>query len=118
MAPKHTIINMEKRNMQMLRKANEFRPKDFEELVAIKGIGAKTIRSLALVSELVYGIQINWKDPVKYSFAHGGKDKIPYEIDRKHYDETIDIMRNAIKDAKLGNNEKLGAIRRLGNFYI
>ena len=69
-----------------------------------------------MVSELIYGTEISWKDPVKFSFAVGGKDKIPYEIDRRHYDETVDIMRNAIKDAKLGHKEKLGAIRRLSNF--
>ena len=107
MTPKHTIIDMNKRNVEMLKKAHEFQPRNYEELISLKGIGTKTIRSLALVSELVYGTEINWKDPVKYSFAVGGKDKIPYEIDRKHYDETIDIIKNAINDAKLGDKERL-----------
>lgn len=117
MAPKHTIIDMDRRNLEMLKKAHELQPANYEELVAIKGIGVKTIRSLALVSELIYGAGISWKDPVKFSFAHGGKDRIPYEIDRKHYDETIEIMKNAIRDAKLGDKERLGVIKRL-NHYI
>lgn len=117
MMPRHTIIDMDKRNVEMLQKAYELQPENYEELVAIKGIGAKTIRSLALISELVYGAEISWKDPVKFSFAVGGKDSIPYRINKKHYDETIEIMKNAINDAKLGAKEKLSAIKRLSNFY-
>ena len=117
MAPRHTIIEMDKRNIETLKKAHEIQPKNYEELVSLNGVGAKTIRSLALVSELIYGAEINWKDPVKYSFALGGKDKIPYEIDRKHYDDTISIMLSAVRDVKLGDKEKLNAIRRLSSFY-
>ncbi len=117
MMPRHTIIDMNKRNIETLKKAHEYQPRTYEELVSLKGIGAKTVRSLALISEIVYGAEISWKDPVKFSFAVGGKDKIPYEIDRKHYDKTTEIMRNAIKDAKIGDKEKLGAIRRLSSFY-
>lgn len=117
MTPRHTIIDMDKRNIETLKKAHELQPETYGELVAIKGVGAKTIRSLALISELVYGAQISWKDPVKYSFAFGGKDRIHYEIDRKHYDNTTEILKNAIQDAKLGEKEKLGAIRRLSSFY-
>lgn len=117
MMPRHTIIDMDKRNIEMLQKAHEFQPQNYEELIAVRGIGAKTIRSLALISEIVYGAEIQWKDCVKYSFALGGKDRIPYEIDKKHYDETIQIIKNAIKDAKLGDKEKFNAIKRLSNFY-
>jgi len=88
---------MYKRNIEMLKKAHEMQPENYEEFAAINGIGAKTIRSLALISELVYGAELHWNDPVKYSFAHGGKDRIPYEIGRNHYDKTIEIMKNAIK---------------------
>ena len=117
MGPRHTIVDMDKRNIETLKKAYEFQPQNYEELVAIKGVGAKTIRALALISELVYGCELSWKDPVKYSFAFGGKDKIPYPIDKKHYDKTIEIMKNAIKNAKVGNKEKLFAIKRLSSFY-
>lgn len=117
MMPRHTIVEMKKRNIEMLEKAHGLQPNNYEELIAIKGIGAKTLRSLALISSLLYGTELSWKDPVKYSFAHGGKDKIPYEIDRNHYDSTIEIMQSAIKDAKLEQKEKLNAIRRLKFLY-
>jgi hypothetical protein len=116
MPPKHTIINMNKRDITMLQKAYEIQPKNYEELVAIKGIGPKTIRSLALISDLVYGESPSWRDPVKYSFTHGGKDKVPYEINKRHYDETTSILRRAIDNAKIGKKEKLYAIKRLNNY--
>lgn len=118
MSPMHDIIEMDKKNFETLRRAYEIQPRTYEELVAIKGIGPKTIRSLALLSDVIYGKKASWKDPVKYSFALGGKDKIPYEIDTKHYDETTRIMQSAINDAKLGEDEKLKAIKRLKEFYL
>lgn len=117
MMSRHTIIDMDKRNIETLQKAYEIQPKTYEELVAIKGIGAKTIRSLALISNLVYGAKASWEDPVKYSFALGGKDGIPYKINRKHYDETANILKSAIDNAKIGNKDKLQAIKRFNNFY-
>nr|NIO22932.1 DUF763 domain-containing protein [Candidatus Aenigmarchaeota archaeon]NIQ17390.1 DUF763 domain-containing protein [Candidatus Aenigmarchaeota archaeon]NIS73308.1 DUF763 domain-containing protein [Candidatus Aenigmarchaeota archaeon] len=79
-------------------------------------IGPKTIRALALTSKLIYGSEPSWKDPVKFSFAVGGKDGTPYPVDKLTYDEENEILRNAIENAKLGNKEKLQAIRRLENF--
>jgi len=95
---------------------NEFQPRDYEELVSFKGVGAKTIRALALLSELIYGEKLSWKDPAKYSFAHGGKDGIPYPVDEKVYNDSIEILKNAIEDAKLGNYEKTLAIKRLKGY--
>lgn len=95
---------------------NEFQPRNFEELLAFQGVGPKTIRALALTSELIYGTEISWKDPAKFSFARGGKDGTPYPVDRKVYDESNDILRNAIENARLGNKEKLWALKRLQNF--
>ncbi len=113
----HFIINMRKTNIQTLQMAYELQPKNYEELVAIKGIGPKTIRSLALISELVYGTKASWKDPAKYSFAHGGKDKIPYPVNKRLYDNNVNILKEAVSNAKLGDKEKLHAIRRLSSFY-
>lgn len=114
--PRHSIIEQDKINMQMLKKAYEIQPRNYEELVAIKGVGPKTIRSLALISDLVYGKRASWKDPVKFSFAHGGKDSYPYRINKKHYDRTTDILKSAIDNAKIGNKDKLHAIKRLNYF--
>jgi hypothetical protein len=116
MARRHTIIDMDKRNVETLRKAHELQPSSYEELVSLKGVGAKTIRSLALISELVYGAKPSWDDPVKYSFAHGGKDRIPYEIDRRHYDSSVSHIRTAVEDAKMGRKEKIRALRALNRF--
>lgn len=117
MPKRHTIIEMNKRNMETLQKAYEIQPKNYEELVAIKGVGPKTIRSLALISDLVYGKPPSWKDPVKYSFAHGGKDGIPYPVNKQVYDTSISVLKDAIRNAKLGQKDKLYAIKRL-NYYL
>lgn len=116
-SPRHTIISQEEINMRMLQKAYEIQPKNYEELVAIKGIGPKSIRALALISDLVYGTKPSWEDPVKYSFAHGGKDGIPYPVDKPLYDQSITIIKDALQQAKLGNKEKLFALKRLNNFF-
>ena len=116
MNSRHEIIDMNKRGMDMLNKAYEMQPKTYEELVAIKGIGAKSIRSLALISDLVYGKPASWRDPVKYSFAHGGKDGIPYPVNRKLMDENTELLKDAIISAKIGDKDRLNAIKRLTEF--
>ena len=96
-----------------VKMAYDFQPKNYEELLGIKGIGPATVRALALVSELVYGEKPCWDDPIKYSFCVGGKDGVPYPVDRRTYDETIEILENAVKQAKVGGKEKLNAVKRL-----
>ncbi len=95
----------------------ERQPQGFEELLGMQGIGAKTIRTLAMISDLCYGAPLSQRDPAAYSFAHGGKDGIPYPVDRKGYDKTIEIVKKAVENAKLGAGETSDAIRRLGRFY-
>jgi hypothetical protein len=91
----------------------ERQPKDFEQLLGLEGVGAKTIRALSLISELIYGVAPSYRDPARYSFAHGGKDGIPYPVDRKTYDQSIELLRKAINRAKLGLSEKNEAEKRL-----
>lgn len=93
------------------------RPENFEKLLSLKGVGPKTIRALALISELVYGVKYSIKDPVRFSFAHGGKDGIPYPVDRENYNLSIEILHKAVKDSKIGKTEKIKAIKRLSYFY-
>jgi len=100
-------------NWNAVKRAYDFQPKNYEELIGIRGIGPATVRALALVSELVYGEKPCWEDPVKYSFCVGGKDGVPYPVDRATYDETIEILENAVKQAKVGGKEKLNAVKRL-----
>lgn len=81
--------------------------------LGIEGVGPKTIRALALISEIVYGKVPSFNDPVRYSFAHGGKDGHPYPVDKDVYDRSIEILRKAVNQSKIGNSEKVDAIKRL-----
>lgn len=104
------------KNYKPLMNAYEFQPKNYEELIAIKGLGARSIRALALISNLVYGAEPSWKDPAKFSFAHGGKDGFPYPVDRKTYDKSVEILKTSVENAKIGSKEKLFALKRLKDF--
>lgn len=101
-----------------INQAREEQPETFEELLTIKGVGAKALRALALISKIIYGTELSWKDPVKYSFAHGGKDRIPYPVDKKVYDNSIRTLEEAIELAKLGKREKIKAIKSLNRLRI
>ncbi len=103
-------------NWKAMQKAYEFKPKNYEELLGIRGLGPSTIRALALISELVYGEKPSWKDPVKYSFAYGGKDGVPFPVDRKSMDRSIQFLREAIENAHLGDKEKMASLQRLRRF--
>lgn len=108
------VLKMPKQvNWNVLREAYEFQPKNFEELVALKGMGPATVRGLALVSEIIYGTPPSWKDPVKYSFAYGGKDGVPRPVDRRAMDESIKFLDEVIREAELNRKEKLEALKRL-----
>ena len=114
----HTITKLTKQTVAALQRAYELQPENYEELVAIRGIGPKAVRALALVSDLIYGMSPSWKDPVRFSFAHGGKDGIPYPVDRGAYQKTIEILESAIEGAKVEQKEKLNAVRRLHEFLM
>jgi len=98
---------------KILLSTYERQPQDFEELLGLRGVGPKTIRALSLISELVYGVAPSYRDPARYSFAHGGKDGIPYPVDRETYDQSIELLRRAINKTKLGLREKNGAVGTL-----
>ncbi|MFZ3063214.1 MAG: DUF763 domain-containing protein, partial [Actinomycetota bacterium] len=98
---------------RILLKTYEQQPQDFEQLLGIRGVGPKTVRALALISELVYGAKPSYTDPVRYSFAHGGKDGHPYPVNKAQYDQSIEILRKALMEAKIGRTEKLQALKRL-----
>jgi hypothetical protein len=111
------VLSMPKNiNWKILREVYEFQPRNYEELLGFKGVGPATVRGLALVAELIYGEKPSWKDPVKYSFAYGGKDGVPYPVDRKAMDESIKILNQAIQEAKVGEKEKLASLQRLRQF--
>jgi hypothetical protein len=93
--------------------AHETRPVDFEELLLLQGVGPRTIQSLALVSEVIHGSPTRFKDPARFSFAHGGKDGHPFPVPVRIYDETIATLENAVQKAKLGLTDKSSAIKKL-----
>lgn len=100
-----------------LEELHEFNPKNYEELLSFEGVGPKTVRALALIAKLIYGIEASWVDPCKYTFAHGGKDRVPYPVDRKVYDETIKTLKEIIEKAEIGEREKLDALRKLNEKF-
>ncbi len=99
-----------------MKEIYDFQPKNYEEFLSLKGVGPKTVRALALISELIYGDKPSWSDPVKYTFTVGGKDGLPYPIDCKAMDESIEFIKLGINLAKIGDKEKLRAIKRLQYF--
>ena len=103
-------------NWKAVKKAYEFQPRNYEELLNINGVGPATVRGLALISQLIYGKPPSWKDPVKYSFAYGGKDGVPRPVDRKAMDRSVGILQNAVENAQIGNREKLRALERLRKY--
>ena len=103
---------------RILLSTYERQPEDFERLLGLSGVGAKTLRALSLISELVQGVAPSYRDPARYTFAHGGKDGIPYPVDRKTYDQSIELLSEAIKKARLGLSEKNEALRRLNHVSL
>ena len=82
-------------------------------MLLVPGVGARTVRALAMVAEVVHGAPCRFTDPARFSLAHGGKDRHPYPVPTLVYDRTIEVMKSAVRKAKLGNEEELAAIRRL-----
>jgi len=117
MQRRHDIPQMDKRTLETLCRAYEVQPTDYEELLSVPGVGPKTVRSLALIGQIVYGAEPSWRDPTKFAFAHGGKDGVPYPVDRSRYDRSIEMLRSAVQDAKLGEREKMMAMKRLAAFF-
>jgi hypothetical protein len=88
-------------------------PADFAELLLVPGVGARTVRSLAMVAEVVHGAPCRFADPARFSLAHGGKDRHPFPVPIAAYDQSIAVLKAAVTQARLGNEERLDAIRRL-----
>ena len=101
---------------ETMKRVYEFQPRNYEELLSVKGVGPATVRGLALVAELIYGEKPSWKDPVKFSFAYGGKDGVPFPVDRRAMDESIQLLRQAVQEAKIGDKEKTRSLQRLRGF--
>jgi hypothetical protein len=106
-------VIVEKRLYGNLAAAADRAPVDFSDLLLTPGVGARTVRALAMVAEVVHGAPYRFSDPARFSFAHGGKDRHPFPVPLRVYDETIRVLKSAVRNAKLGRQEELGAIKRL-----
>ena len=101
---------------KILLKTYERAPEDFETLLGMEGVGARTLRALALTSEIIYGTPASTRDPARFSFAHGGKDGFPYPVDTGTYDKTVEVLRNAVTKAGIDRSERVAALKRLVKF--
>jgi len=106
-----------KRLKKIIEKIHFFKPKNFENLLSIKGVGPKTIRALSLVSEIIYGAKPSYEDPARYSFTVGGKDHVPMPINRSVYDKLLYIMEKGVRKSEISNREKIEAQRRLAEVF-
>jgi uncharacterized protein len=115
--PRHHEVRLAEihpdRMERILLKSYEAQPQTYTDLLSVSGVGAKGLRALSLVAELTYGEPASVRDPVSFSFAHGGKDGTPFPVDRATYDQTIFSLRRAVQEAKAGRSEKTSALKRL-----
>jgi hypothetical protein len=112
-----TMADINPRYMKkILLKTYEQAPKDFANLLGIEGVGAKTLRALALVAEVIYGKPASMRDPARFSFAHGGKDGTPYPVDRSVYEQTIDVLHQALQRPDISATDRVAALKRLASF--
>jgi len=98
---------------KILLKTYERAPENFETLLGMEGVGPRTLRALALVSEVIYGTPASTRDPARFSFAHGGKDGTPFPVDTGTYDKTIEVLRAAVNKANIDRSERVKALKRL-----
>ncbi|MCD6196418.1 MAG: DUF763 domain-containing protein [Staphylothermus sp.] len=118
-------LKITRRLLENLKKIYEIQPNNYEEFLLIRGIGPRTIRALTLVSDLIYNEPPDTRDPVnspydpfKYAYAIGGKDGVPYPVNRKEAEEVISILENIVSEAKIGEKEKLFVLRNLSRIRI
>jgi len=111
-------VGLEGINWRAVERAWRLEPQDYEELLAVPGVGPKTVRGLALISELIYGEPPSWRDPVKYTFAFGGKDGVPFPVERRAMDEAINLLEEAVSRAKLEGRQRYNLLRRLAEWRI
>lgn len=103
-------------NWKLVQKLHELEPRNFKELLMIRGVGGTVIRGLALISMLIYGTEVSWKDPAIYSFAFGGKDGVPFPVNIDAMDRAISFLEEAIRATEIDDKERRMALRRLGVF--
>jgi hypothetical protein len=105
-----------KLDWNLFRKIYDIQPRNYEQLISIPGFGPAAVRALSLIGEIIFGTKASWQDPVKYNFAHGGKDGVPYPIARNTYDKSISYLSDAIEGAEIQRQERVYALKKLAAF--
>jgi uncharacterized protein len=105
-----------KLDWNLFRKIYDIQPRNYEQLISIPGFGPAAVRALSLIGEIIFGTKASWQDPVKYNFAHGGKDGVPYPIARNTYDKSISYLSDAIEGAEIQRQERIYALKKLAAF--
>jgi hypothetical protein len=103
-------------NWNVFRRIYDIQPQNYEQLISIPGMGPSSVRALSLIGEIIFGSKASWQDPVKYNFAHGGKDGVPYPVARKTYDKSISYLFSAIEGAEIERGERIEALKKLAEF--
>ncbi|MEM0466074.1 MAG: DUF763 domain-containing protein [Candidatus Thermoplasmatota archaeon] len=103
-------------NWQLMQEIYDVHPHNYEELIALPGVGPATVRALALIADLIYGEPPSWKDPIRYTFAHGGKDGVPFPVDQPTYQQSIDMIHEAVRQARISEHQKRDALKRFHRF--
>ncbi|MBO3831894.1 MAG: DUF763 domain-containing protein [Candidatus Brockarchaeota archaeon] len=111
--PAYRVVLERNVNWRALSEAYELKPGSYEELLSIRGVGPGTLRALSLVAQIVFDAPPSWRDPVKFSFSFGGKDGVPYPVNRRRMDRVIGMLEDALSRAKMGEKDKLHAVRNL-----
>jgi hypothetical protein len=103
-------------NWNLFRKIYDIQPSNYEQLISIPGFGPAAVRALSLIGEIIFGTKASWQDPVKFNFAHGGKDGVPYPVARKTYDKSISYLSSAIEGAEIQREERIHSLKKLAIF--
>jgi len=111
--PAYRVVLENKVNWKALEETYELKPGSYEELLSVRGVGPGTLRALSLVAEIVFDAKPSWRDPIKFSFAFGGKDGVPYPVDRRRMDRVIGMLEEALSKARIGDKDRIYAIRNL-----
>lgn len=104
-------------NWKAVRKIYDVQPRNINELIMLRGVGAKTIRAISLVAQFIYGAEPSYRDPIRYTFTVGGKDGVPMPVDRKVYDKLIDFYKSVIEHGEIGREKKKELINKLSSLY-
>jgi len=105
-----------KLDWKVFRRMYDIQPQGYEQLISIPGVGPATVRALSLIGEIIFGARASWQDPVKYNFAHGGKDGVPYPVSRKTYDKSIGYLYSAIEGAEIERDLRIQILRKLAKY--